>query len=69
VTEPTPRRRGSIPLYALAFALLLGAGAALVVASLGSLRSTRLLWLSGGLSCAAVVCALASVLIPGRAEP
>ena len=63
MTEPRP---GNAGLYALAFVLMLGAGAALVASSLGSLRSTRLLWFSAGLSYAALVVALLSLLIPGR---
>ncbi len=52
--------------YAVAFGLLLVAGAMLVLASLGQLRSTRLLWASSGLSAAAIVAAVLSLLLPRR---
>jgi hypothetical protein len=55
---------GSIWLYASAFALMLAGGAVLVVTSIGSLQSTRLLWLSAGLSYAAVVFAVLSLVLP-----
>ena len=54
-------------LYAASFALLLMAGAILVVASvLGQLESLRLLRVSAALSVAAIVVAVASVLVPRR---
>jgi hypothetical protein len=59
-------RRGSVSLYAVAFALMAVAGIILVVASLGSLNSIRLLWVSVGFSAAAVVAAVASVAAPRR---
>jgi drug/metabolite transporter (DMT)-like permease len=59
-------RRGSVSLYAVAFALMAVAGIILVVASLGSLNSIRLLWVSAGFSAAAVVAAVASVAAPRR---
>jgi hypothetical protein len=52
-------------LYAAAFALMLAAGAALVAASLGSLQSTRVLWVSAGLSYASILFALLAVVVPG----
>jgi hypothetical protein len=63
--EPEPRR-GTIGLYAGAFVLMIAAGTALVGSSLGSFRSIGLLWVSGGLSVAAIGLALASVLVPRR---
>lgn len=60
------RRRGWVSLYAIAFALLLAAGVALAASSLGSLRSIGLLHLSAGLSAAAIVVAVVSVLLPRR---
>jgi hypothetical protein len=59
-------RRGSVSLYAAAFALMAVAGIILVVASLGSLNSIGLLWLSAGFSAAAVIAAVASVAVPHR---
>lgn len=58
----------SLGMYAVAFLLLLAAGAALGAAVLDELQETRLLWASVGLSYAAVVLALLSVLMPGRSE-
>jgi len=63
---PSRRRRGWVSLYAAAFALLLGAGVAIAASSLGSLRSTGLLRISVGLSDAAVVVAVVSVVLPRR---
>ncbi len=57
-------RRGWISLYAVAFVLLLIAGALLVIASLGSLKSTSLLWFSAGFSTAAIIVAVASLVAP-----
>jgi hypothetical protein len=59
-------RRGSVSLYAVAFVLMAVAGIILVVASLGSLNSIGLLWISAGFSAAAVVAAVASVAAPPR---
>jgi hypothetical protein len=59
-------RHGSVSLYAVAFALMGVAGITLVVASLGSLNSIGLLWVSAGFSAAAVVAAVASVAVPRR---
>ena len=63
---PGTRPRGSIPLYVVAFALLVFAGAALVSAALGFLASTRLLWISAGLSLLAIAAAAGAVLAPRR---
>lgn len=59
-------RRGWVSLYAVAFVLMAVAGIILVVASLGSLNSIGLLWVSAGFSAAAVVAAVASVAVPRR---
>jgi hypothetical protein len=59
-------RRGSVGLYAVAFVLMSVAGIILVVASLGSLNSIGLLWVSAGFSAGAVVAAVASVVAPRR---
>jgi len=59
-------RRGSVSLYAVAFALMGVAGIILVVASLGSLNSIGLLWVSAGFSAAALVAAVGSVAAPRR---
>lgn len=58
------RRRGWVSLYAAAFALMLAAGAVLVVTSLGSLQSTRLLWVSAVLSITAIVVSVVSLVVP-----
>jgi hypothetical protein len=63
---PEGRRRGRVSLYAAAFALMLAAGTVLVVTSLGSLQSTRLLWVSAGLSIAAIIVSVASLVAPRR---
>jgi len=61
-----PARRGWVSLYAVAFALMAVAGVILVIASLGSLNSIGLLWVSAGFSAAAVIAAVASVAVPRR---
>lgn len=63
MTQP---RRGWSSLYALSFGLLLAAGVALTVATLGSLNSLRLLRVSAGLSIAAIVVAVVSVVLLRR---
>ncbi len=71
-TEPakdppaTGSRRGSLTVYAAAFSLMLASAVVVTVASLGSLRSTRLLWLSAALSVAAIVVAVVSLALPRR---
>jgi hypothetical protein len=49
-------------LYAVAFALMIGAGLALVASARGFLESTRLLWLSVALSGVAIVVAIATAV-------
>jgi hypothetical protein len=61
-----PKARGWVSLYAVAFVLLVLAGAALVSAALGFLASTRLLWVSAGLSALAMVTAVLGVTLPRR---
>jgi hypothetical protein len=57
-------------LYVIAFLLMAAAGFALAVAARGFLASTRLLWFSAGMSAAAIVAAVASVVWPAaRREP
>ena len=64
-TVPDARRpRGWASLYALAFVVLVGAGAALTLAAVSLLESTRLLWVSTALSGLAIVLAIASVVLP-----
>jgi len=63
---PGTRVRGSIPWYLAAFVLLVLAGAALVSAALGFLASTRLLWISAGLSALAIAAAAGAVFVPRR---
>ncbi len=60
------RVRGWVSLHAIAFLLLVGAGSALTASAVGFLESTRLLWVSSGLSLAAIVSALAGLLLPRR---
>jgi len=57
-----------VSLYAFAFALLLTAGALVVIASLGKLTddALRLLRVSAGLSVAAIGFAIASLLVTRR---
>jgi hypothetical protein len=50
-------------LYALAFGLMLAAGAALAVAAGGFLENTQLLWISVGLSIGAIVVAVLTVVL------
>jgi hypothetical protein len=57
-------------LYVVAFLLMAAAGFTLAVAARGFLASTRLLWFSAGMSAAAIVAAVASVVWPAaRREP
>ncbi len=62
VTKP----RGWLSLYFLSFALVLAAGAALGASAIGFLASTKLLWLSIGLSAGAIVLAIAGTALPRR---
>ncbi|HEX9121853.1 MAG TPA: hypothetical protein VF984_00605 [Actinomycetota bacterium] len=58
--------RGRVEWYAAAFALMLVAAVVLVVTSLGSLSSIRLLWISAVFSALAIVVAVISVVVPRR---
>ncbi len=58
----TPPGDARLWLYVVAFLLMAAAGFALAVAARGFLASTRLLWFSAGMSAAAIVAAVASVL-------
>jgi hypothetical protein len=60
------RARGWVSIYAVAFVLLVLAGAALVSAALGFLESMRLLWISLALSGLAIVTAVVGVTLPRR---
>jgi len=60
------RVRGWASMYAVAFVLLVGAGAAMAAAAVSLLSSTRLLWVSAILSALAIVVAVVSVLLPRR---
>jgi hypothetical protein len=60
------RMRGWASLYAVAFLLVIGAGAAVAFEVRTFLDSTRLLWVSSFLSVAAIVVAVLSVLLPRR---
>ena len=66
MSQEAPRPRGRAGLYALAFFLMMAAGAVLLIEVRGFLASTRLLWTSTGLSAAAILVALASVLLRSR---
>jgi hypothetical protein len=55
-----------VSLYAVAFVLLVGAGAAITLSAVGLLASTRLLWTSTVLSGLAIVVAIVSVVLPRR---
>ena len=63
-TWPPPR--GWASLYGLAFVLMMLAAGSLALEVRGFLASTRLLWVSTGLSAAAIVVAIASVVLPRR---
>jgi len=56
--------RGSLLMYAIAFGLMLAAGACFAAAAKGFLESTRLLWVSAACSVAAIVAAVAGVFVP-----
>ncbi len=62
----TPRVRGHLGLYALAFFLLLASASILAVSGAGLFESTRLLWASIGCSLLAATAAVASVAVPRR---
>ncbi|MGZ8581262.1 MAG: hypothetical protein ACXWW9_08270 [Actinomycetota bacterium] len=63
---PTPRPRGSMVVYAVAFVVMLAAGALLGLAAREFLRETSMLWASIALSTSAVVLSVLSVVLPRR---
>ncbi|MFB3737742.1 MAG: hypothetical protein ACE14W_02105 [Candidatus Velamenicoccus archaeovorus] len=65
-TERPRPARGRVGWYAAAFALMIAAAVVLVVTSLGSLNSLRLLWVSAVLSALAIVLSVISVMVPRR---
>jgi hypothetical protein len=65
-----PVRNVRLALYVVGFLLMAASGFSLAVAARGFLSSTRLLWLSAGMSVGAIVAALASIVWPAaRREP
>ncbi len=61
-----PRLRGSMAVYAVAFVLMLAAGALLGLAAREFLRETSMLWASIVLSGSAVVLSVLSLVLPRR---
>jgi len=66
VSEEAPRPRGSMAVYAVAFLMMLAAGALLGLAAREFLRETSMLWASIALSGSAVVLSVLSVVLPRR---
>jgi hypothetical protein len=64
-----PIRNVRLALYVVAFLLMAVSGFTLAVSARGFLASTRLLWLSVGMSAAAIVAALASIVWRARLRP
>lgn len=64
--ESARRSRGRLSLYATSFVLMLTAGVVLVLAARDFLRSLTPLWISVGLSSAAIVSAVAGVVLARR---
>ena len=65
--QDEPRlQRGAIALYVVAFVLMVAAGAALAASAKGLLESTRLLWVSTGLSAGAIAAAVVGLFVPRR---
>jgi hypothetical protein len=62
----TEHGRASLTLFAFGLVLMLVAGAILAIGTVGHLNSIRLLWVSAGLSLAAIAFALASLVVPWR---
>ena len=62
-------RNTRLVLYVVGFLLMAVAGFTLAVSAPGLLASTRLLWLSAGMSVAAIIAALASILWRARSRP
>ena len=66
MSEEAPRPRGSMAVYAVAFVMMLAAGALLGLAAREFLRETSMLWASIALSASAVVLSVLSVVLPRR---
>ena len=66
MSDEAPRPRGSMAVYAVAFVVMLAAGALLGLAAREFLRETSMLWASIALSASAVVLAVISVVLPRR---
>jgi hypothetical protein len=66
VSDDAPRPRGSMAVYAVAFVVMLAAGALLGLAAREFLRETSMLWASIVLSGSAVVLSVLSVVLPRR---
>jgi hypothetical protein len=66
VSDEVPRPRGSMAVYAVAFVMMLAAGALLGLAAREFLRETSMLWASIALSASAVVLSVLSVVLPRR---
>jgi predicted anti-sigma-YlaC factor YlaD len=64
-----PERNARLALYVVAFLVMLAAGFTLVLSVRGLFASSRLLWLSAGMSVAAIIAALASILWRARSRP
>jgi hypothetical protein len=58
--------RGWVSLYGVAFILMAAAGAALGASAIDFLTNTKLLWISTGLSGAAILISIVGVLLPRR---
>ena len=66
MSDEAPRPSGSMTVYAVAFVLMLAAGALLGLAAREFLRETSMLWASIALSASAVVLSVLSVVLPRR---
>ncbi len=66
MSEDAPRPRGSMAVYAVAFVMMLGAGALLGLAAREFLRESSMLWASIALSASSAVLAVLSVVLPRR---
>lgn len=66
MSDDAPRFHGSFAVYAVAFVLMLVAGALLGLAARAFLRETSMLWASSVLSASAVVLSIVSVVLPRR---
>jgi hypothetical protein len=64
-----PARKARLVLYVVGFVLMLAAGFTLVLSVRALFASSRLLWLSAGMSVAAIIAALASILWRARSRP